>query len=603
MKSNGKINSWIPRLLILFLVGTAWPLILVAASSGSGTSDFDLVKLLLGLFGGLAIFLYGMERMSDALKVVAGERMKDILAAFTNNRFFGVVTGAGVTAIIQSSSVTTVLLVGFVTAGLMSLSQSIGVIFGANIGTTITAQIIAFKVTKYALLLVAVGFGLLFFSKREKLKQYGYMIMGLGLVFYGMSIMSGAMKPLRTFQPFLDLMQQMSNPLLAILVGAVFTALIQSSSATTGVVIVMAMQGLISLEAGIGLALGANIGTCVTAGLASIGKPREAVRVFVVHTIFNVAGVLLIGAIIPWFAELVRTVSPAATAGLSGQDALAAVVPRQIANAHTIFNVTMALLFLPFTTYIAKIAMKIVPEGPEFTEEGTRVEIRYIQDILLKTPSLALEAVRHELQRIGERVQVMLTDIMPALLGGSAEELEIVRGKNEKVQILREYIIAYLGNISKTSIGQVESDDLLDHMSAVNNLARIGGLIETDLVNLGLRRIEKKLKISPETQKVLSAIGNVVFNSLKTTMEAMESLDVSKISKVIDIKEEVEELVKQAESHQASRLIADENERLATYMLEVEIIDKLKRIHSNILRMANVIVKSGKNDRTKVQAA
>ncbi len=595
MKSIQSINRAFinrPVAIILFI---AVPFLVMASTVSQKPADLDPVKLLLGLFGGLAIFLYGMEKMSEALKVVAGERMKDILAAFTNNRFFGVVTGAAVTAIIQSSSVTTVLLVGFVTAGLMSLGQTIGVILGANIGTTITAQIIAFKVTKYALLLVAVGFSLLFFSKRERIRQYGYMIMGLGLVFYGMSIMSGAMRPLRSYEPFLILMQQMSNPVLAILVGAVFTALIQSSSATTGVVIVMGMQGLISLEAGIGLALGSNIGTCVTAGLASIGKPREAIRVFIVHTIFNVAGVLLIGALIPWFADLVRAVSPEAASGLTGQEALAAVVPRQIANAHTLFNVTMALLFLPFTTVIAKIAMTIVPEKEGPIAEGPVVEVRYMHDILLQTPSLALEAVRHELQRIGARVMSMLDPLLPAMMTGSREDLDAIAELNEKAHIIRGFIINYLGQISKTSIGQLESEDLLQHMSAVNNLARIGDLIKLDLVGLGQRRIDQNLKISNETQKVLSALGNVVFNSLKITLAAMETMDAARVANVVSAREEVVQLVKKAESHQANRLIADEDKRLATYTLEVEIIDKLKRIHSNTMRLADMVITASGN--------
>jgi len=242
------------------------------------------------LFGGLALFLFGMEQMSDSLKAVAGEKMKTILSKLTTNRVSGALTGALVTAVIQSSSVTTVLVVGFISAGLMSMSQSIGVIMGANIGTTITAQIVAFKVTKYALLMISVGFTMLFFSQQHKIKQYGGMLMGLGLVFFGMGVMSEAMHPLRSYQPFLDLMVNMSNPLLGILVAAAFTALVQSSSATTGIVIVMASQGFISLPAGIALAFGANIGTCVTALLAAIGKPREALRAAAVHVLFNVLG-------------------------------------------------------------------------------------------------------------------------------------------------------------------------------------------------------------------------------------------------------------------------------------------------------------------------
>ena len=255
-------------------------------SSAFAATDAKALKwgtMAISLLGGLAIFLYGMEKMTEALRAVAGERMKDILAKLTTNRFAGVATGAGVTAIVQSSSVTTVIVVGFVTAGLMNLTQSIGVIFGANIGTTITAQIVAFKVTKYALLMVAVGFGMLFLSKREIIKNYGAMLMGLGLVFFGMAVMGDAMKPLRSYQPFLDLMANMENPLIGILVAAVFTGLVQSSSATTSIVIVMASQGFVTLPAGIALAFGANIGTCVTAMLAAIGKPREAVQAAVAH--------------------------------------------------------------------------------------------------------------------------------------------------------------------------------------------------------------------------------------------------------------------------------------------------------------------------------
>ena len=231
--------------------------------------------LAMGLFGGLALFLFGMEQMSDALKSALGDQMKTLLAKLTRNRFTGALTGAFVTAVVQSSSVTTVLVVGFVSAGMMNMTQSIGVIMGANVGTTVTAQIVAFKVEEAALWMVALGFLMMFAARRERVKHYGSMLMGLGLIFYGMSLMGGAMDPLRSYEPILQLMAQMKNPLLAILVGALFTALVQSSSATTAIVITMAGQGLISLEAGIALAFGANIGTCITAQLAALGKPRE----------------------------------------------------------------------------------------------------------------------------------------------------------------------------------------------------------------------------------------------------------------------------------------------------------------------------------------
>ncbi|MES9905934.1 MAG: Na/Pi cotransporter family protein, partial [Sedimenticola sp.] len=317
-------------LILVICVMAALLALPALAGDGGGESTIAWGVMGMKLFGGLALFLFGMEQMADALKAVAGERMRNILAKLTTNRFMGAATGAFVTAVIQSSSVTTVLVVGFITAGLMSLSQSVGVIMGANIGTTITAQIVAFKVTKAALLMIGVGFSMLFLSKEEKIKQYGTMLMGLGLVFFGMSVMSDAMKPLRTYQPFLDLMITMENPFIGIMVAAAFTGLIQSSSATTGIVIVMASQGFITLPAGIALAFGANVGTCVTAMLASIGKPREAVRAAMVHVFFNIAGVLLWVMFIPQLVEFVTWFSPTHPE-LSGIEKLGAETPRQIA--------------------------------------------------------------------------------------------------------------------------------------------------------------------------------------------------------------------------------------------------------------------------------
>jgi phosphate:Na+ symporter len=250
--------------------------VVLAAEGANG--GIDWAHMAMGLFGGLALFLFGMEQMSDALKSALGDQMKELLAKLTRNRFTGALTGAFVTAVVQSSSVTTVLVVGFVSAGMMSMAQSIGVIMGANVGTTVTAQIVAFKVEEAALWMIAIGFVMLFTSRQEKIRHYGSMLMGLGLIFYGMGLMGDAMNPLRSYEPFVQLMVEMDRPLLAIIVGALFTALVQSSSATTAIVITMAGQGLISLEAGIAIAFGANIGTCITAQLAALGKSREALR-------------------------------------------------------------------------------------------------------------------------------------------------------------------------------------------------------------------------------------------------------------------------------------------------------------------------------------
>ena len=295
--------------------------------------SLDHFELWTGLFGGLALFLFGMDLMTKALKRAAGDHMKDLLSRFTRNRFLGVGMGILVTGIVNSSSVTTVIVVGFISAGLMSMAQSISIIMGANIGSTVTAQILAFNVTRFALPLITVGFALSFAAKRDEHQEYGRLLLGLGLVFYGMGVMSDAMAPLRGYRPFIEFIASLSHPLAAALAGAAFTAVIQSSAATTGLVIVLAGQALMSLETGIAVALGANIGTCATAVLAAIGKPREAIRAAAVHVLFNVAGVLIWLGFIPQLAELARLLSPSSD-HLTGLARMASETPRQVANAH-----------------------------------------------------------------------------------------------------------------------------------------------------------------------------------------------------------------------------------------------------------------------------
>ena len=558
----------------------------VLAASGD-TGQMEWWNMAMKLFGGLALFLFGMEQMADALKAVAGERMKIILARLTTNRFMGAVTGAFVTAVIQSSSVTTVLVVGFITAGLMSMAQSIGVIMGANIGTTITAQIVAFKVTKAALLMVAVGFSMLSFSRQEKIKQYGGMLMGLGMIFFGMSVMSDAMSPLRSYQPFLDLMASMDNPLIGILVAAVFTGLVQSSSATTGIVIVMASQGFISLQAGIALAFGANIGTCVTAMLASIGKPREAVRAAVVHVMFNVFGVMVWIGLIGHLAEFVTWFSPSHPE-LSGVDRLAADTPRQIANAHTVFNIANTLIFIGFTGQFARLVEWLVPDKP--LEEKVIAKPRYLDEALLETPSLALERVRLEIGHMGDRVKDMLEQIMPAILNGDRGSLRAVAKIDDEVDILHGYIVTYLGRISQNTLTEEQTHDFINLMAAANDLENIGDVIETDLVHQGYEGIEQGVSISDATRKILLELHHVVSNAVDMARDAVMENDQIAAQEVIAMKGDINRFMESAAMHQARRLVAEEPNRLAAYTLEIDIIEKLKRIYYFSKRMAKAVM-------------
>lgn len=558
-----------------------------AIAAVTKTAEMDWGSMAMQLMGGLALFLFGMEQMSDALKAVAGERMKTILAALTSNRIVGAITGAFVTAIIQSSSVTTVLVVGFITAGLMSLSQSIGIIMGANIGTTITAQIVAFKITKAALLMVAIGFSMLFFSKQERTKQYGAMLMGLGMVFYGMSVMSGAMKPLRSFQPFLDLMITMENPLIGILVAAAFTGLVQSSSATTGIVIVMAGQGFITLPAGIALAFGANIGTCVTALLASIGKPCEAIRAAAVHVLFNVFGVILWLGFIDYLAEVVTMISPV-DPNLTGMDKLAAETPRQIANAHTIFNVANTIIFLGFTTQFARLVEWLVPDKP--LDETLITQTKYLDDELLATPSLALDRVRFELDHMGQRVKDMYTPIMEAILDGDKEKLKTIHMADDEVDILYGQIVNYLGKISQTTLTGEQTHEFANLMTAVNDMEHLGDLIETDMIDLGNKRVKEDIHVSKETREVLVEIHQMTLKTFEQVLWAIKSQDQRAAQEVVAMKREIYNLIETAELHEAQRLIANEPDRLVHYGLEMEIIEKIKRVYYLSRRIAKMML-------------
>ncbi|MGB5834785.1 MAG: Na/Pi cotransporter family protein [Thiohalocapsa sp.] len=581
------VSHWLALSLAVGLALALTAVAAQAAGAADASEDIDWWTMGMGLFGGLALFLFGMDQMADALKAVAGEQMKGILGRLTTNRFMGALTGAFVTAIINSSSVTTVLVVGFISAGLMSLAQSVGVIMGANIGSTVTAQLIAFKVTKAALLMIGVGFTMLFASKQERVRQYGGMLMGLGLVFFGMGVMSDAMGPLRSYQPFLDLMQTMQNPLIGILVAAAFTGLIQSSAATTGIVIVMASQGFVNLPTGIALAFGANIGTCVTALLASIGKPREAVRAAVVHILFNIAGVLVWVGLIGQLAEFVEWLSPKYPE-LAGAAQRAAEVPRQIANAHTIFNVANTLLFIGMAGQFARAAEWLVPDKP-IGEEALVVRAKYLDDELLATPSLALDRVRLEMLHMGEGVQVMMERIMPAILSGNRQTLQEIERMDDDVDVLHAQIIAYLGKVSRLSLTERQTGELIKLMEAANDLKNIGDLIETNLIVLGHERIDQGVSISQPTREVLTNFHVAVNRAVNAAVQAVAQKNELAARTVTSMKQEIAQIADSAAVHQAQRLVAEEPNRIPAYTIEVDIIEKLKRIYYFAKRMAKTV--------------
>ena len=548
-----------------------------AGAADSGSEGIEWFVLLMGLGGGLALFLAGLEQLSEGLKKTAGQTLKIMLSKLTTNRVMGAITGAAVTGILNSSSITTVLVVGFVTAGLMTLSQSVGVIMGANIGSTVTAQILAFNVSKYALLPIAVGFFMIFTGKHEKVKHSGMMIMGIGMVFFGMSIMSSAMAPLRTYDPFLVFLKKMENPLLGIIAGAVFTGLVQSSAATVGIAIALASEGFLALEAGIALALGANIGTCVTALLAALGKPTEAVRAAVVHITFNIVGVVLWISFIPFLAAIAIEISPASPT-LEGGARMAAEVPRQIANANTIFNVVNTCLFLPFTAVFAWIAIRVVPERKKADDE--EITPRFLDDAVLEVPSLALERVRQELSRVCAIILDMLETSRQALRSNNPQKLKSLKRADDDVDSLEKACIRYLSLIRKQELTDKESREHQALMIATVSLENIGDVIETKLAELGEQEIGIEYTRSEETSKLTEGLFITVYDAIDLTRLVIHSNDMEAARQILDLEPHMAKLRNDLMVRKAIRLGSSDDNAILLARIEISAASKLQRMYN-----------------------
>ncbi len=547
----------------------------------------DWLQLFLGLFGGLALFLGGLQMLSEGMTKAAGQTMKTVLAKLTTNRFKGALTGAFITGVLNSSTVTTLLVVGFISGGMMTLAQSVGVIMGANIGSTVTAQLLAFNLSAYSLGPVAVGFFMLFTAKQEKVKYYGMMIMGIGLVFYGMGLMSDAMTPLRSFEPFLEILKSLENPLAGIVAGAVFTAIVQSSAATVGIAIAMASEGLLALPAGIALALGANIGTAVTTAFMGIlsSKSTDAVRASVVHVVFNVIGTLIWLPLIGRLVDLSVWVSPASPE-LEGMARAASEVPRQIANANTLFNVINTLLFIGFTGWFAKLAERLVPERAP--RAGVIVEPEFLDDAALKAPSVALQQVRLELGRVGAITLVMLNDIGPALKNGDIGRLEDILRHEDEVDILEAEILKYLGKIRKGLLTEQESLEFQGLMMATDNLENLADVIETDLVSLARKAVELKSSPGDKTRKMLAEFYTSVVNAVELAVRAIRDNDQQAAESVLMMKNSVREQSEQLLGRKAERLTADDPDYLELVRLEMSFVDQMRRIYTLAKRIAKV---------------
>ena len=419
----------------------------------------------LSLFGGLALFLYGMQMMSNGLEAAAGNKMKSILEKLTSNRIKGVLVGAVITAVIQSSSATTVMVVGFVNSGLMTLQQAVWIIMGVNIGTTITGQLIALDIGAIAPLFAIIGVGAIMFSKNEKVHHISSIIAGLGILFIGMDMMGAAMEPLQESEAFINLMTQFSNPLLGILVGAVFTAVIQSSSASVGILQALAATGMIPLSSAVYVLFGQNIGTCITAVLASIGTKVNARRTTVIHLMFNIIGTAIFTVIcmVTPYVSLVESITPG--------DPVA-----QIANAHTIFNIVTTLILLPFGTYMARAAVRILPDSKKEDDEDLR--LKYIRPFdssyAVGNSAIAVAQVKDEVNRMLDMVSKNIGDAFDTLIKYDEKSRQKVEEREEYIDYLNKGISEYIVSLMSGEMNADDSRKINGYYAIISNLERIG---------------------------------------------------------------------------------------------------------------------------------
>ncbi|WP_347840944.1 Na/Pi cotransporter family protein [uncultured Draconibacterium sp.] len=526
----------------------------------------NYTTLIILLLGGLALFLHGMNVMTDGLKAAAGTRMKSFLKGMTQNRWTSLVAGTGITAIIQSSSVTTVLAVGFVSAGLISFQSTLGIILGANLGTTITAQIIAFKITKASWIMIAAGFLAGFVIKKESVKNIGMIVLGLGLVFLGMNVMSDATAPLKEYAPFIALMNGLDNYLYGILIGALFTALVQSSSATTGVVIILASQQLVGLEASIAIILGANIGTCVTAVLSALGKPKAAMRVAVSHILFNVLGVIIWYAFIAQLADLVQFISEGNTA-------------RQVANAHTIFNAANTVLFIGLVKPIANLVIWLVPLKKK-DEKRVFPELHnyYLEDV-----GLALELSQNSIARLGDKTFEILKTGIPVALTGKQEQLIELRKQDSEIDRGHTEILYFLQHIQSKTITNEQARVLERQIEAVNVLETAADMVTTSLVEAAEHREEMGFQVSDVTIEKMHGLHKMALDAFRNALQQY-SLDTATTSKMLS-KDRFKEELQDVRLHLIERLSDTDENRIEIYRFESEILEGLRRLHGLARRL------------------
>ncbi|MEL7564298.1 MAG: Na/Pi cotransporter family protein [Dehalobacterium sp.] len=530
------------------------------------------MNIAFGLLGGLSLFLYGMFSMGEGLQKTAGDRMKRILEVLTGIPIVGVLMGTLVTAIIQSSSATTVMVVGFVNAGLMTLKQAISVIMGSNIGTTMTAQLIAFKLGDYFLPIIAIGFFVNFLAKKKSIKHIGQVIFGFGVLLLGLYLMGDAMKPLREYAGFQDFMVNFGTyKILGVAVGIAMTVLIQSSSATIGILIALATQGLIPLEAALPILLGDNIGTCITAVLSSIGTNLTARRAAAGHVLFNVFGTIIFLIFMPYFQTFVLSISPEGD------------IARQIANAHTSFNLLNTLLFLPFISFLVKAVTKILPGEEKIVKKGPI----YLDQRMLNTPTIAMSLANKEIIRMGELALENLNNAHLSFINKDEKLLKEVFEIEDVIDDLESKITEYLAQISQKGLTIENSVLHTGLLHAVNDIERVGDHAN-NIAELAEASILDNINFTPFAIKELNEMQGLVSETFKIAIKSLEENNLVMAKQVIENENRIDEMEKSLRRSHIGRL--NEGQCIVhAGVIFLDMISNLERVGDHSHNIASVV--------------
>ncbi len=562
-------------------------------NSGNGNDSGSIFMMVLGLAGGIAFFLFGIEMLSRGLLKWAGDKMRSILSNITENRLVAIGVGAFATVMTQSSGTTSAMLVSFVNSKLMKFRQTLAMLLGTGIGTTVTAQLIAFRITEYSLLIVAAGFALYAFSREQPKKNIGESLLGMGILFYGMFVITEAMVPVRTYEPFLEFLVRLDNPVAGIMIGLAFTVLLQSSAAFIGIIIILGSQGLLSLEASIPLMFGSNIGTAFTTGLASMRGDRESRKVALATFVFKALTVLLFIWWISPFATFIEVISPESSPDPSRA---ADAIPRQIANAHTVYNTVAAFVILPFTGFFSTLFDRMVPPAVSYTEPEFKV--RYLDEKMLKTPALALNIAKQEVLRMAETVREMVRDFLPAFLEKDKTVLPGIAKKERKVNFLRDRLNDYLLKINHSGISKDRTNETFQMFYTVKELEQIADVISSRLYRKAVVWIESGNQFSEEGRRDILEVHENAIKQLSRAIEVFSSVNLEKAQEMEKKHRKYRNISFEMEKHHYERLGSSVERSIKSSETHLEIITMLRVITSYSTNIGRILLKwspDGKN--------